>query len=72
MSKSFTCKELGGICEQNFSGETLDEIMEKGMEHMKGDDAHMEHIKTLSEKTGETKEEWYERMKKEFDAKDED
>ncbi|MEN9912875.1 MAG: hypothetical protein RLY66_283 [Candidatus Parcubacteria bacterium] len=69
MSKTFTCKELGGICEENFSGTTLMEIVQKGMQHMQSDEAHMKKIGDLSNTTGETKEQWFERMQKEFDTK---
>ena len=72
MSKTFTCKELGGICDQKFSGNSLEEIMEKGMKHMQSDKAHMDRIMSLSNTTGETKEEWYQRMQKEFDSRPED
>jgi len=34
MSKSFTCRELMGICDEIFYGDTLMEIVQKGMEHM--------------------------------------
>jgi hypothetical protein len=72
MSKSFTCRELMGICDESFSGDTFMEIMQKGMEHMGSDDAHKEHISGLSGGTQETQEQWFERMQKEFDAKPDD
>ena len=72
MSKTFTCEELGGICNKRFSGNTLEEIMQKGMEHMGSDEEHMKHIANLSETTGESKEKWVERMQLEFDVKPED
>ena len=34
MSKPFTCRELMGICDEIFYGDTLMEIVQKGMEHM--------------------------------------
>ena len=43
MSKSFTCRELMGIC-----GDTLMEIVQKGMEHMGSDDAYKDHIAGLA------------------------
>ena len=47
MSKSFTCRELMGICDEIFYGDTLMEIVQKGMEHMGSDDAHKDHIAGL-------------------------
>ena len=72
MSKSFTCRELMGICEERFSGDTFMEIVQKGMEHMGSDDAHKEHMAGLAGSTQETQEQWFERMQKEFDAKPDD
>jgi predicted small metal-binding protein len=72
MSKTFTCKELGGICDKKFSGKSLKEIMDKGMKHMSGDQAHMEHIAVLAMTGTETKDEWQARMQKAFKAKSED
>jgi predicted small metal-binding protein len=72
MSKSFTCRELGGNCDERFSGETFNEIMHSAMQHMMGDEAHKESIMSMEERTGETKEQWMARMQGEFDAKSED
>ncbi len=68
MTKTFTCRELGGICDEKISGETFSEIVEKGMQHMQSDDAHKEKMMSISEAT-ETKEQWFERMQKEFDER---
>ena len=54
MSKPFTCRELMGICEGIFYGDTLMEIVQKGMEHMGLDDAHKDHIGGLAVGTRET------------------
>ena len=74
MSKSFTCRELIGICDQSFSGNTFIDIAQKGMEHMQSDTAHQAHMTRLREhgQTSETREEWFERMQKEFEARAED
>lgn len=71
MTKTFTCKELGGVCDQTFSGESFDEIMQKAMPHMMSDEAHKEKIMNMGNGS-ETKEEWMIRMQKEFDTKTED
>ena len=72
MSKTFTCQELGGVCDEKFSGETFDEIMQQAMPHLHQDEAHMANLKTLSETSGESKEEWMARAQKEFDERAED
>jgi hypothetical protein len=72
MTKTFTCRELGGICDQKFSGETLMDIVNQGMAHMMSDEAHKEKIMNMGTENSESKEQWMERMKKEFDAKPED
>jgi hypothetical protein len=72
MSKTFTCKELGGICDKKFSGSTFKQIMDKGMKHMSSDQAHMEQVAVLAMTGNETQEEWLVRMQREFKAKPED
>ena len=72
MCKSFTCRELMGICDERFSGDTFMEILQKGMEHMGSDDPHKEHIAGLSGHTQEDQKQWFERMQIEFDAKPDD
>jgi hypothetical protein len=72
MTKTFTCKELGGTCDETFSGESLDQIMQKGMTHMMGDEEHKASIMSMEERTGETKEQWMSRMQREFDEKPSD
>jgi len=48
------------------------EIILKGMQHMMVDDAHKASIMAMEERTGENKEQWMERVQREFDAKPED
>ena len=72
MSKTFTCRELGGICEEKFSGSSFMEIMQKGAVHMMSDEAHKESIMGMEKQTGENKSMWMDRMQKEFDTKAED
>ncbi len=72
MTKTFTCRELGGICDEKITGETFEEIIQKGVAHIQGDEAHKEKMMSMSGDTGETREQWFERMKKEFDEREED
>ncbi len=72
MSKTITCKELGGVCDQTFTGNTLEEVMKSGIPHMMSDDAHQKSIMEMEERTGESQDQWMERMQREFDQKSED
>lgn len=69
MSKTFTCHELGGICDEKFSGDSFMEIMQKGGAHMMSDEAHKQSIMEMEKRTGESKDMWMERMQKEFDVR---
>jgi predicted small metal-binding protein len=72
MSKTFTCRELGGVCDERFSGDTFTEIMQKGAQHMMSDDAHKASIMDMEKRTGENQGQWMERTQREFGAKPED
>lgn len=73
MSKSFTCRELMGICDERFSGDTFMEVAQKGMQHMQSDEAHKEHMANLAkEHTQEDQKKWFEEMHRVFDARVED
>jgi len=72
MTKTFSCRELGGVCDEAFSGESVMSIMQQAMLHMQSDDAHKEHIAKLSESSGESRDAWMARMQREFDAKPQD
>lgn len=73
MSKSFTCRELMGVCDQKVSGDTFMEIVQRGMQHMQSDGAHQEHLANLAKHhTKENKEKWFAEMQQIFDAKPHD
>ena len=73
VSKAFTCRELMGICDEIFYGDTLMEIVQKGMEHMGSDYAHKDHIAGLAGGTRETHPgQCFERMQKKFDPEPDD
>lgn len=70
--KTVTCRELGGTCDQAFSGASVEEIMQQAGPHMMGDEAHKASIMGMEERTGENRAQWMSRMQAEFDAKPED
>jgi hypothetical protein len=72
MTKTFTCRELGGVCEQKFSGDSIVSIVQQAMPHMQSDEVHKEHIAKLATTSGETRDAWMARMQREFDAKADD
>ncbi len=72
MAKTFICEELGGVCDEQSSGNTFAEIVQKGMSHMMSDEIHKTSIMDMEKRTGENQEQWMERMQKEFDARAED
>lgn len=61
--KTLTCAQLGGPCETAISGNTADEMMNVGMEHVKA--AHPEMVAGITNMTPEQGETW----NKEFQAK---
>jgi len=71
--KKFTCKELGGPCEELFEGTTLEEVGNKGGEHiMKStDDAHKALREQMAQSSEEEKQKWWDWLKGEWDKKDE-
>lgn len=69
MSKTFTCRELGGVCDESFTGDSVAEIVQKAGPHMMADESHKESVMGMEARTGENKEQWMERMQREFDAK---
>ena len=66
MTKTFTCKELGGVCDEKFRGESVMEIIQMGGSHMMSDDAHKTAVMSLEERSGENREQWMARMEAEF------
>ncbi len=69
-----TCKQLGGPCDVEFSGETLDEIITNGTAHvMEMADQDEEHGKAKqmmedAQKDPKLAEEWFKGVKATFDA----
>lgn len=71
--KTFTCRELGGPCDEQLSGETHQEVGEKGGAHIMGstDEAHAPLREQLASTTEEDKEKWWTWFKGEWDKKEE-
>jgi len=71
--KKFTCKELGGVCDEVFEGETHTEVGEKGGAHIMGstDEAHKSMREHMAKTSEEDKNKWWEWFKGEWDKKEE-
>ncbi len=75
-----TCRQLAGACDMEFHGETFEEIGEMCKKHAmemaeKGDKAHIEKMEEMKEDSMNKPEkvrEWFEKVKKEFEALPED
>ena len=73
--KTMTCKQLGGACDEKFSGETFDEMAEKSKAHgvkmfEKQDPAHfaaMHEVMAMMEEP-EKMRAWLDAKRAEFDA----
>ena len=72
--KSMSCNQLGGACEQIFSGETFDDLAAQSQQHGKemfgaNDGPHMEAMSKMMElmKSGEM-EAWMAARKADFEA----
>lgn len=71
MAKSFTCRELGGICNRVFSGNSLMEMMEVAGPHMMSNEEHRKSIMSLESRTGESRMQWIKRIEREFEDRQE-
>jgi hypothetical protein len=73
--KSMTCKQLGGACDERFSGNTFDEMAEKSKAHGAKmfelqDEAHFEamHAVMAMMEEPEKMRAWLDAKRAEFDA----
>lgn len=65
MKKTFTCRDLKGICDEEISGNSVMEIAQNGAKHMQSDEAHREHMKTLAKQySAEDKKRWFDKFMK--------
>lgn len=73
--KTMTCKQLGGACDQEFTAETFEEIIELSKKHgmemfQTSDAAHTEAITNMMAmmQTPEAMQNWIAAKRKEFEA----
>jgi predicted small metal-binding protein len=72
--KTFTCSEMGGVCESAISGGSAEAVMENGHKHVEGatDDAHNDLRTKMKEGGDEAMEEWKKGFMVKWEAKAED
>ena len=58
--KRFTCKDLGGACDEIFLGATADEIVQKGSQHIMAstDEAHEPVRERMAKNSAEDSRKW--------------
>lgn len=59
--KKFTCKEMSGVCDEVFEGNTYKEVGEKGGAHIMRtvDDAHAKLREQMATSSAEEKNQWW-------------
>lgn len=69
--KKFTCKEIGGVCDEAFEGATYREVGERGGAHIMSttDEAHAKLRAQLAGASEAEKDQWWDWFKGEWDKK---
>jgi len=74
--KTMTCKDMGGVCDAKITGNTADEMMNNGKDHVhsQDDEGHKNVVKQMEEmqKDQEANKKWNDDFKVKFDALAED
>lgn len=71
--KKITCKEMGGTCDAEIHGETAEEMMENGKQHVhdaaeSGDEAHKEVVERMKQLSEEDHKKWVDEFTQKFDS----
>ena len=73
--KTMTCKQIGGICEQEFHSDTFEEMSALSKRHamemfQQGDEAHIKAMNEMRElmRSSDVMKSWMENKRKEFEA----
>ncbi len=72
--KKFTCKELGGSCDEVFSGATAEEVVKKGGQHImtSTDEAHKPVRERMANNSEEESSKWRKWFNGEWEKKEEE
>ena len=73
--KTMTCKQLGGACDQEFKGDSFEEIARQSKQHgmemfQKGDAAHITAMNAMRDKmkNPDDMRKWMEEKQREYEA----
>ena len=69
--KKFTCREMGGTCDMEFTGENMQEVASKGGQHLMTttDEGHKPMRDQMENGTKEDQAKWFEWFQGEWDKK---
>ena len=69
--KTFTCREMGGPCDEVFQGETMQEVADMGGKHIMDstDEAHAAMKARMMNSSDEDKKKWMDWFQAEWDKK---
>jgi len=77
--KTMTCKQLGGVCDEEFHANSFEEMAEMSKKHgmemfQKGDEEHIKVMNEMKElmNNPDAMKEWMKSKQKEFDSLPED
>jgi hypothetical protein len=77
--KTMTCKQLGGVCDEAFQGESFEQVAELAKNHgmgmfLKADESHMRAMVEMKElmQNPEKMQEWMKKKEEELNALPED
>ena len=69
--KTFTCREMGGPCDEQFAGETMQAVADMGGAHIMNstDEAHAAMKDQMMKSSSEDKQKWMDWFQGEWDKK---
>ncbi len=69
--KKFTCREMGGSCDESFEGETAKEVGDKGGQHIMSstDESHKDVREKMAQSSEEDVKKWWDWFAVEWDKK---
>ncbi|MFH1769648.1 MAG: hypothetical protein ABH833_03205 [Parcubacteria group bacterium] len=70
--KKFTCREMGGPCDEVFEGRSIDEVGNKGGQHImtSTDELHKPMREQMAKSSREDKNKWWDEFNETWDKKD--
>ena len=66
--KTMTCREMGGMCDKEIRGSSMEEMMSNGMKHLEEDHKEMAASVKAMPMTDPLMVEWSKKFKESYDA----